>query len=77
MQRRSDQRRIATRQLFGGNLLRQPAYLGLPHRVVGDLTNADLITEGTFWLGVYPGLTTEMLDFVIESIHEFVRGNSA
>jgi len=72
-----EQRRIATRQLFGGNLLRQPAYLGLPHRVVGDLTNADLITEGTFWLGVYPGLTTEMLDFVIESIHEFVRGNSA
>jgi dTDP-4-dehydro-2,6-dideoxy-D-glucose 3-dehydratase len=67
-----EQRRIATRQLFGGNLLRQPAYLGLPHRVVGDLTNADAITEGTFWLGVYPALTHEMLDYVIESIHEFV-----
>ena len=72
-----EQRRIATRQLFGGNLLRQPAYLGLPHRVVGALTNADVIADGTFWLGVYPALTSEMLDYVIESVHEFVRGTSA
>ena len=65
-------RKIATRQLFAGNLVRQPAYRGVPHRVVGDLTNSDIVTEGTFWLGVYPGLTDEMLDFVIASVREFV-----
>jgi CDP-6-deoxy-D-xylo-4-hexulose-3-dehydrase len=63
--------RIGTRQLFGGNLLRQPAYLGLPIRVVGNLTNADLITNGTFWIGVYPGLSNQMIDFMIEVIVEF------
>jgi CDP-6-deoxy-D-xylo-4-hexulose-3-dehydrase len=67
-------RRIATRLLFGGNLTRQPAYAEVHHRVVGDLTTSDLITESTFWVGVYPGLTTEMLDYVIQSFHEFVRG---
>jgi CDP-6-deoxy-D-xylo-4-hexulose-3-dehydrase len=65
--------RIGTRQLFGGNLLRQPAYLGLPIRVVGNLTNADLITNGTFWIGVYPGLTKVMVDYMIAVITEFVK----
>ncbi len=69
-----EDRRIGTRLLFGGNLVRQPAYLGAPHRVVGPLDNADVITEGTFWVGVYPGLTEPMLDFIVESIHEFVAG---
>jgi len=64
--------KIATRLLFGGNLLRQPAYRDVPHRLVGDTTNADIITEGTFWLGVYPGLTTEMLDFMIQTVRDFV-----
>ena len=64
--------KIGTRLLFGGNLLRQPAYLNIPHRVVGDLTNADAVMNGTFWLGVYPGLTTEMLDHVIRTVREFV-----
>ena len=68
-----ESRRIGTRQLFGGNLLKQPAYLGMPIRVVGDLTNADIITESTFWIGVYPGLTKEMIDFMISTIHEFVE----
>jgi CDP-6-deoxy-D-xylo-4-hexulose-3-dehydrase len=67
-----ESRRIGTRQLFGGNLLRQPAYKGLPMRVVGDLTNADIVTESTFWIGVYPGLTKEIIDFMIETIQEFV-----
>jgi CDP-6-deoxy-D-xylo-4-hexulose-3-dehydrase len=66
-------RRIATRLLFGGNLTRQPAYAEVDYRVVGDLTTSDLITESTFWVGVYPGLTTEMLDYVVESFHDFVR----
>jgi CDP-6-deoxy-D-xylo-4-hexulose-3-dehydrase len=67
-----ESRRIGTRQLFGGNLLRQPAYLGMPHRVVGPLSNADLIAEGTFWVGVYPGLTNEMLDHIVATTWEFV-----
>ena len=65
-------RQIGTRQLFAGNLVRQPAYQNLPHRVAGDLSNEDIVTEHSFWLGVYPGLTDEMLDFVIASIREFV-----
>ncbi len=67
-----ESRRIGTRQLFGGNLLRQPAYKGLPMRIVGNLTNADIITEQTFWIGVYPGLSNAMIDFMIETISEFV-----
>ena len=67
-----ESRRIGTRQLFGGNLLRQPAYQGHDIRVVGELTNADVITEGTFWIGVYPGLSEEMIDFMIGTVHEFV-----
>ena len=70
-------RRIGTRQLFGGNLLRQPAYRDIPHRVVGPLINADLVTDATFWVGVYPGLTDPMIDYLAESIHAFVKGAPA
>lgn len=66
-----EERRIATRLLFGGNLLRQPAYAGITHRVVGDLTNTDRIAEGTFWIGVFPGLSAEMLDYMIDTITTF------
>ncbi|MEU3529351.1 lipopolysaccharide biosynthesis protein RfbH [Streptomyces sp. NPDC038707] len=69
-----EERKIGTRRLFSGNLTRQPAYIGRPHRVVGDLTNSDIITEHTFWIGVYPGLTDEMLDYVVATIKEFVAG---
>ena len=55
--------------------LRQPAYSGLPHRVVGDLVNADIIANGTFWIGVYPGLTDEMLDFVAAKIEAYFGVN--
>jgi CDP-6-deoxy-D-xylo-4-hexulose-3-dehydrase len=71
-----EDRRIATRLLFGGNLLRQPAYSGLPRRVVGNLANADTIANSTFWIGVFPGLTDEMIDHMIEVIDEFVRDAS-
>lgn len=66
-----DERRIATRQLFGGNLLRQPAYRDIPHRVVGELTNTDIVMQGTFWIGVYPGITDAMVDYVVDSLLEF------
>ncbi|MGA3091367.1 MAG: lipopolysaccharide biosynthesis protein RfbH [Terriglobales bacterium] len=63
-------RKIGTRQLFGGNLVRQPAYEGLKFRVVGDLENSDRVMNQAFWIGVYPGLTQAMLDYVLESINE-------
>lgn len=62
--------KIATRLLFGGNLLRQPAFMGTQRRVVGDLTNTDVVMNDTFWIGVWPGLTIPMLDYVIETMHK-------
>ena len=67
-----DRRKIGTRQLFGGDLTRQPAYQDIDFRVVGTLANADFVARHSFWLGVYPGLTTSMLDYVLESLHDFV-----
>jgi len=66
-------RKIATRLLFGGNLVRQPAYQGRTFRVVGDLANSDAIMRGTLWVGCYPGVTDPMLSWIAESIHAFVR----
>jgi CDP-6-deoxy-D-xylo-4-hexulose-3-dehydrase len=67
-------RQIATRLLFGGNLLRQPAFMGTERRVVGPLTNTDIIMNDTFWIGVWPGLSREMLDYMISSLHSIVKG---
>ena len=64
-------RGIRTRLLFGGNLLQQPAYQGITHRVVGDLANARTIATSTFWIGVYPALTPEMLDHILNELHQF------
>ncbi|MFJ3880922.1 lipopolysaccharide biosynthesis protein RfbH [Streptomyces sp. NPDC090077] len=71
-----EDRKIGTRRLFAGNLTRHPAYIGQPHRIVGDLTNSDVITDQTFWVGVYPALTDEMLDYVIASVKEFVGAHA-
>ena len=68
-----DGRKIGTRLLFGGNLLRQPAFAGTPRRVIGDLRNSDVVMNQTFWVGVWPGLTKQMLDYVIESLHEIIN----
>jgi CDP-6-deoxy-D-xylo-4-hexulose-3-dehydrase len=67
-----DAQKIGTRLLFGGNLLRQPAYEGCEYRVVGNLRNTDFVMNNVFWLGVYPGLTPQMLDFVAATIAKFV-----
>ena len=63
-----EDRKIGTRRLFAGNLTRHPAYTDQPHRVVGSLENSDIITEQTFWVGVYPGLTEEMIDYIASSV---------
>ena len=68
-----EDRKIATRLLFGGNLVRQPAYKNINHRIVGPLTNADYVMERVFWIGVYPGLTEEMLSYMIDTLHEAAR----
>src|SRR5215469_2243603 len=64
-------KKIGTRLLFGGNLARQPAYEGSEYRVIGDLPNTDYVMNQVFWIGVYPGLTMKMLDFVAETVLEF------
>jgi CDP-6-deoxy-D-xylo-4-hexulose-3-dehydrase len=68
-----DSRKIGTRLLFAGNLTRQPAYKNVDWRVVGDLTNTDIVMKRTFWVGTYPGLTPVMLDYIIESISDFME----
>jgi CDP-6-deoxy-D-xylo-4-hexulose-3-dehydrase len=72
-----DERKIATRMLFAGNLTRQPAYAEVPHRIEGDLKNSDLVMENTLWLGVYPGLSPAMIEYVVDSVRSFVRGTGA
>jgi CDP-6-deoxy-D-xylo-4-hexulose-3-dehydrase len=67
-----DQHKIGTRLLFAGNVTRQPYMQGRTYRVAGTLTNADIITERSFWIGVYPGLTNEMLDYAADRISEFL-----
>jgi CDP-6-deoxy-D-xylo-4-hexulose-3-dehydrase len=69
----NEEKKIGTRLLFGGNLLRQPYMMGRNYRVVGSLHNSDIVMNSTFWVGVYPGLTTQHLDYVIENIRTYIR----
>jgi len=64
---------IATRMLFGGNLTKQPAYKGIKFKEVGPLTNTDLIMNNLFWIGVYPGLTEEIIQYMLSAFQEFFQ----
>jgi CDP-6-deoxy-D-xylo-4-hexulose-3-dehydrase len=66
--------KIGTRLLFGGNLLRQPAYLESKFRQVGELPNTDYVMNNVFWIGVYPGLSAEMIDYIIDQFHIIAKG---
>ena len=65
-----EKHKIATRLLFGGNLVRQPAYRDVKYRVVGDLKNSDFVMNQVFWVGVYPGLSTEAIEFMVDIFHK-------
>jgi CDP-6-deoxy-D-xylo-4-hexulose-3-dehydrase len=64
---------VATRNLFAGNLTRQPYMIGRNFRVVGELRNTDRVMNQTFWVGVFPGLTNEHVDFAIERMHKIIH----
>jgi CDP-6-deoxy-D-xylo-4-hexulose-3-dehydrase len=69
----NDEKKIGTRLLFGGNLLRQPYMKDRNYRVVGSLDNSDLVMNRTFWIGVYPGLTQDHLDYTLATISSYVE----
>jgi len=71
--RHLESRKIATRLLFGGNLTRQPAYEGLEFRAVGDLPMSDVVMNRSLWIGVYPGLSEEMIAFVVSEFEGFAE----
>jgi CDP-4-dehydro-6-deoxyglucose reductase, E1 len=65
-------KKIGTRLLFGGNLLRQPYMKDRPYRVHGETTNSDKVMRDTFWIGVFPGLGKAENDYIIETIGNFI-----
>ena len=71
--RHLEERKIATRLLFGGNLVRQPAYQNASHRIAAPLVNTDFVMNQVFWIGVYPGITRPMLDYVVETMQAIPR----
>jgi CDP-6-deoxy-D-xylo-4-hexulose-3-dehydrase len=68
-----EDRKITTRFLFGGNLIHQPAYKGIKYRKVGNLEDSDRVMHQSFWIGVYPGLTEEMLSYIVSTFRKFFR----
>lgn len=68
-----EKNRIATRMLFGGNLTKQPAYIKTKYRISGGLKNTDLVMNNLFWIGVYPGLTKEKINYIIKIFKQFLN----
>ena len=72
-----ESKNIETRMLFGGNILKQPGFSNIQKRIVGELTNTDIILNNTFFLGVFPGITKEKMQYMIDCINEFFKQNDA
>ena len=68
-----EQNKIGTRLLFGGNLLKQPYMKNQNFKIIGNLKNSDIVMNSTFWIGVYPGLKKEELNYVLEIFHKFFK----
>lgn len=68
-----EENKIGTRLLFAGNIVRQPAYKDTNYRVVGSLDNADFIMRNTFWIGVHPGITDDMVKYIVGKFDEFIN----
>ena len=72
-----DSKKIGSRLVFAGNILKQPAYKNIDFKVVGNLINTDIVMNRSFWIGLYPGISTKMMDYTITSISDFMsRGNN-
>jgi CDP-4-dehydro-6-deoxyglucose reductase, E1 len=71
-----DSRKIGTRLIFAGNITKQPGYKNVDFKVVGNLTNTDIVMNRSFWIGVYPGLTFQMLDYAVDCISDFMTGKA-
>lgn len=67
--------KIATRMLFGGNLVKQPAYKGVEFRIPADLRNTDLVMNNLFWIGVYPGINEEKIVYMLKAFETFLEKN--
>lgn len=72
--RHLEEKRIGTRLLFAGNLIRQPAFQGIEHRVVDTLDTTDKIMRDGFWIGVWPGIGEEQIDYMVSTVKSFVGG---
>ena len=68
-----EKNKVATRMLFGGNLTKQPAYENIECRVAGDLDNTDLVMNDLFWVGVYPGITRDKLEYMVKTFRDFFK----
>ena len=75
-----ENKNVQTRLLFSGNLIKHPCFDQIrgtdSYRVVGNLTNTDFVMNNTFWIGVYPGMTDEMIDYMAETIITAVNGEN-
>ncbi|MFA5930185.1 MAG: lipopolysaccharide biosynthesis protein RfbH [Candidatus Micrarchaeia archaeon] len=68
-----EKKNIATRNIFAGNIVRQPAYMGRAYRIVGELAGSDFIMNSAFWVGVYPGMDKPRLEYISGAFHDFMK----